>query len=319
MSVTENNKTKLLAVVGPTASGKTALAVELALRYGGEIISCDSVQVYKGLDIGSAKVTAEEARGVRHHLIDAVSPCDDFSCAEYSELAGEAIKDIVSRGRLPVFCGGTGLYLNTVLRGSALSEAGKDDEYRQALTEKYTPAELHGMLGEIDPESAAAIHENNVKRVVRALEIYHVTGMTKTHWDELSRKEAEPFDSVVIGLDYRSRDTLYRRIDQRVDIMLSAGLESEVAALDSPGFRASTASQGIGYKELLAYRDGRYTLPEAVEAIKKGSRNYAKRQLTWFRRDPRVQWIYPDDAGDGDALSFVTERAQKIIKDAWGI
>ena len=312
---------KIIAIVGPTAVGKTALAIELAKRYNGEIISCDSMQVYKGMDIGTAKPTREEMAQVKHHLIDIKEPNESFSCADYAVLAKKAIDDVAKRGKTPIFCGGTGLYLDSVIEIPSFCETAKDEEYRAYLenyAKKNGNSALHEMLKEIDPESALATHENNVKRVVRALEIYHVTGMTKTHWDELSRKEAEPFDSVVIGLDYRSRDTLYRRIDQRVDIMLSAGLESEVAALDSPGFRASTASQGIGYKELLAYRDGRYTLPEAVEAIKKGSRNYAKRQLTWFRRDPRVQWIYPDDAGDGDALSFVTERAQEIIKDAWG-
>lgn len=311
-----SDKIKVIAVVGPTASGKTALSVELALKYGGEIISCDSMQIYKGMDIGTAKVTEEEKRGVQHHLVDAVSPESSFSCADYSALAKAKIEEISARGSVPIFCGGTGLYLDSVLKNTEFSAAGKDDAYRNMLETEYTPSELHGILAEVDPESAAAIHENNVKRVIRALEIYHVTGKTKTEWDKLSRIAESPYSATVIGLDYRSRETLYSRIDKRVDLMMVAGLADEVKALDSPGFRASTASQAIGYKEMLEYFDGRFTYDEAVAAIKQYSRNYAKRQLTWFSRNKDVNWIYPDDAPEGvDAFKYVLERAENILQN----
>ncbi|MBQ9115983.1 MAG: tRNA (adenosine(37)-N6)-dimethylallyltransferase MiaA [Clostridia bacterium] len=307
-------KIRVIAVVGPTASGKTALSVELARRLDGEIISCDSMQIYKGMDIGTAKVTDEEKRGVPHHLIDIISPESDFSCSEYSGLAKAAIEDIASRGKTPIFCGGTGLYLDSVLKNTEFSTAGKDDEYRQMLEACYSPSELHRKLTEVDPESAAAIHENNVKRVIRALEIYKVTGRKKSEWDALSRSAEPPYDSVVIGLDFRSREKLYSRIDRRVDIMLEAGLMAEVRALDSPAFRASTASQAIGYKELLAYMDGRCTLAEATEQIKQYSRNYAKRQLTWFGKNKDIKWIYADEAPEGtDTLEYVTARALALL------
>lgn len=307
-------KVKVIAVVGPTASGKTALAVEIARRYGGEVISCDSMQIYRGMDIGTAKVTPEEMRGVPHHLIDIVSPEEEFSCADYASMAKAAIEDISSRGRLPVFCGGTGLYLDSVLKNTEFSAAGKDDEYRAQLEREYTPDSLHRMLCEFDPESAAAIHPNNVKRVIRALEIYRVTGRKKSEWDAESRLAEPPYDSVMLGLNYRSRETLYSRIDRRVDIMMESGLLDEVRRLDGPAFRASTASQGIGYKEMLSYFDGNCTLIEAAELIKQYSRNYAKRQLTWFGKNKEIKWIYPDDAPNGtEPFDYVTDAAERIL------
>ena len=283
----------VIAVVGPTASGKTALAVELAKRLDGEIISCDSMQVYRGMDIGTAKVTAEEASGIPHHLIDVVSPEDSFSCADYSTLARCAIEDIAKRGKIPIFCGGTGLYLDSVLTENEFSEAGRDDACRERLMQ-VSPDELYEDLKRIDPEAAERTHKNNVKRVARALEIDYTTGVTKTEWDRRSREKESRYDAVIIGLDYKDRDTLYGRINQRVDIMMDAGLLSEVKALDTPDFRLGTASDGIGYKELLLYLDGNVSLGEAVEEIKKNSRNYAKRQLTWFRRNKGISWIFKD-------------------------
>ncbi|MBR2460696.1 MAG: tRNA (adenosine(37)-N6)-dimethylallyltransferase MiaA [Clostridia bacterium] len=309
-----NGKTKVIAVVGPTASGKTALSVELAVRYGGEIISCDSMQIYRGMDIGTAKVTETERRGVAHHLVDVVSAEDSFSCADYARLAKMAVEDISSRGKIPIFCGGTGLYLDSVLKNTEFSAAGKDDEFRERLENGYSPSELHCMLAEIDRESAESIHENNVKRVIRALEIFHVTGRKKSEWDALSRTAESPYDSIVIGLDYRSREELYRRIDLRVDIMMGSGLTEEVRALDSAAFRASTASQAIGYKEILSYLDGKTDLQTAVEQIKQFSRNYAKRQLTWFGRNKEIKWIYPDCAPRGaDVFGYVVSQAEEII------
>lgn len=311
----KSEKVKVIAVVGPTASGKTALSVEIAKRYGGEIISCDSMQIYRGMDIGTAKVTAEEMGGVPHHLIDVISPEEEFSCADYATSAKAAVADISARGGLPVFCGGTGLYLDSVLKNNEFSAAGKDEEYRSYLERECSPEELHRRLAAVDPESAAAIHPNNVKRVIRALEIYHVTGKSKTEWDSLSRLNEPPYDSLIIGLDYRSREKLYSRIDRRVDIMMECGLLGEIRRIDSPAFRASTASQGIGYKELLSYLDGERTLSESVELIKQYSRNYAKRQLTWFGRNKDINWIYPDDAPEGaDTFEYVMREAERILE-----
>ncbi|MBE6609457.1 MAG: tRNA (adenosine(37)-N6)-dimethylallyltransferase MiaA [Ruminococcaceae bacterium] len=306
-------KQKVYAVVGPTASGKTALSVELAKLLNGEIISCDSMQVYKGMDVGTAKVTAEEKQGVPHHLIDVVSPESEFSCAEYSALAKAKIEEIAARGKTPIFCGGTGLYLDSVLSANEFSDAGKDDEYR-ALLETRSPEELHAMLTEVDPEAAEATHRNNVKRVIRALEIFKTTGVTKTEWDRRSRLAEPPYDSLVIGLNFRDRETLYRRINLRVDLMLEAGLLDEVKRLDTPEFRAGTASDGIGYKEILRYTDGLCSLEEAVEEIKKASRNYAKRQITWFARNGSIRWIYPDDCpADEEKFKFIVNSAVNIL------
>ena len=308
-------KPKIYAVVGPTASGKTALSIELAKMLNGEIISCDSMQVYKKMDVGTAKVTSEDMQGVVHHLIDIVSPESEFSCVEYSELARSAIDDIISRGKTPVFCGGTGLYLDSVLTANAFSEAGKDDEYR-AFLETKSPDELHAMLTEVDPEAAEATHKNNVKRVIRALEIFKTTGVTKTEWDRRSRLVEPPYDSLIIGLNFRDREKLYERINLRVDLMLEAGLLDEVKALDTPAFRASTASDGIGYKEILRYKDGLCTLDEAVEEIKKASRNYAKRQITWFARNRSIRWIYPDDCPEGeDKFKFIVNSVINILNN----
>ena len=288
-----SEKIKVVAIVGPTASGKTALSVELAKRLGGEIISCDSMQIYRDMDIGTAKVTKEEASGVPHHLVSFVSPSESFSCADYATAAREKIKEITERGRIPIFCGGTGLYLDSVLTENEFSESGKDEACREELMSK-APDELYDELLKIDRQAAEKTHKNNVKRVVRALEIFYTTGITKTEWDRRSREKESRYDAVIIGLDFKNRETLYERINRRVDIMMESGLVSEVKSLDSESFRTGTASAGIGYKEILSYIDGDVTLSEAVEEIKKNSRNYAKRQLTWFRRNEKICWIYPD-------------------------
>ncbi len=306
---------RIIAVVGPTASGKTALAVEIAKRLDGEIISCDSMQVYKGMDIGTAKVSKEEMQGVPHHLIDVCEPIEDFSCAQYCELAKKAIEDIWNRGKQVIFCGGTGLYLDSVIGISTFSEAGIDEDFRSEMGKK-SPDVLHQMLSEIDPESAATIHKNNVKRVIRALEIYHLTGKTKSECDRLSKEiNKPPYESVRIGLDIRDRQVLYDKINARVDIMAQAGLIDEVKRLDSPKFRESTASDGIGYKEILAHLDGWCTLDEAIEQVKKNSRNYAKRQLTWFRRNKAVNWIFTDDFEGDDKFKLIVNYAINIINN----
>ena len=315
-----SEKIKVVAVVGPTASGKTALSVELAKRLNGEIISCDSMQIYEGMDIGTAKVTEKEAQGVPHHLVGFISPESSFSCADYARLAREKTADIVSRGKTPIFCGGTGLYLDSVLTETEFSEAGGNAQIRERLAQK-SPDELYAELLSIDSEAAEKTHKNNVKRVIRALETYYSTGITKTEWDRRSRERESRYEAVIIGLDFKSRETLYERINKRVDIMMQNGLADEVKALDSESFRASTASQGIGYKELLACFDGKITLSEAVEEIKKGSRNYAKRQLTWFKRNEKIHWIYRDapESYGGKDTDSQNDRERLIAAHSLGI
>ncbi len=256
------------------------------------------MQVYRGLDIGTAKPTKSEQSEAVHHLIDVCEPSDDFSAADYALLANAAIEEVLSRGRLPIFCGGTGLYLDAVLTANRYSEGEADPELRASLladAEKYGAEDLWRRLYRVDPSEAAAIHPNNVKRVARALEIYHSTGRPKSEWDAKSRLEPPPFQAVKLGL-MRERGELYERIDRRVDIMLDEGLVSEVEGLVSSGRlpRDSTAAQAIGYKEIIEYLDGETTLEAAVELIKQSSRRYSKRQMTWFCRDKATEWLDMD-------------------------
>ena len=307
-------KPKILAVVGPTASGKSALAVLLAARLNGEIVSCDSMQIYRGMDIGTAKPDEAERGGVRHHMLDIVSPAESFSCADYGRYARAAADDILSRGALPVFCGGTGLYLDAVLRCGFAPDVSPD--IREELKAR-DPAELYRELSEVDPVSAGAIHPNNVKRVLRALEIYYGTGKTKSEWDRLSADAERPYDALLIGLDYRSRETLYDRIDRRVDDMLQRGLAGEAERLNLR--RDSTAAQAIGYKELYGWLDGRCGREEAVSALKQNTRNYAKRQLTWFRRNPDIYWLYPDDYPADEREDVVLRESLRLAEGFLGI
>ena len=307
-------KIKILAVVGPTASGKTAISVELAKRLGGEVVSCDSMQVYRRMNIGTAKPTKEETCGIAHHLIDAVEPDAPFSCAEYVVAAGEAVVDISARGKLPILCGGTGLYLDRFLCGE-MEETHADEDLRASLfayAEKNGVEALHARLREVDPESAQAIHPNNVKRVVRALEIYEQTGISKSEFDRRSQTVESPYDAVVIGLYYPRREVLYERINRRVDMMLEDGLLEETKKLLEEGvFDVNlTAAQAIGYKELLGYLDGRETLTEATENLKTATRRYAKRQLTWFGAKPYVEWVEMEKDG---TLRSLDEICTEII------
>ncbi len=288
-------KPRIAAVVGPTASGKTALAIELAKRYDGEVVSCDSMQIYRHMDIGTAKPTVEEMCGIPHHMIDIIEPSESFSAADYAPMARVAADGIIARGKLPIFCGGTGLYLDSVLTANDYADVETDLELRASLladAERDGADALWERLNKVDPESAKATHPNNVKRVARALEIYLASGITKTEWDRRSRTRPAPYEAITIALD-RDREELYSRIDRRVDIMRDAGLENEVRELLESGRlpRTSTAAQAIGYKEIIAAFDGDITLDEAFELIKQSSRRYAKRQLTWFRRNPTVNWI----------------------------
>ena len=275
-----------IAVAGPTASGKTALSVELARRLGGEIISCDSMQIYRGMDIATAKVTAEEMCGIPHHLIDVLEPSCPYSAADYVTDAERTAREIRERGRLPIFCGGTGLYLDSVMRGEYPEVSESDPALRAELAEyarEHGNTALHGMLRELDPESAEAIHENNVKRVIRAIEIAKGSGKKKSELD-LTRQEYKGMKIFVVYLTYSDRELLYRRIEQRVDMMLDAGVCDELRSLmEDGGFMSNaTAMQAIGYKELIPYIRGESSLCECADVLKRATRRYAKRQLTWF-------------------------------------
>lgn len=304
---------RIIAIAGPTASGKSALALRLCEKYGCELISLDSMQIYRGLDVGTAKPSAEEQARVRHHLIDICDPAVNFSAADFAAAAHEAIRGTRARGNRALLCGGTGLYLSSVLGRLDFGEMNSDEEYRRTLTSLASERGcgcLHRMLEEIDPEAAGQIHENNVRRVIRALEIYRATGLTKTEWDRRAAEKNEPYESVVIGLDYRDRATLYSRINRRVDEMIARGLENEVRGLMAAGHLGedTTAGQAIGYKEMREYILGKSTLAEATEKIKLGTRRYAKRQLTWFRRTEGITWLYPDDYKSEDELFAAAEK-----------
>jgi len=292
------NKTPLIAVVGPTASGKTGLAVEIATKFGGEVVSADSMQIYKHMSIGTAKPTKAEMNGIKHHLMDFVELDQSFSVADYVGEAKQVIEDINTRGKIPILTGGTGLYVSSLINNIQFS---KTENFDSVLREElYKIAQtrgnktLHDMLREVDPISADAIHENNIPRVVRALEIFKLTGTIMSVHQKNSRQIPSIYNTLKIGLTYRNRATLYDRIGQRVDAMLLGGLIEEAKEILSSK-NASTAMQAIGYKELAPYFSGEKTLEQAVETLKQETRRYAKRQLTWFNRDEEINWFYVDD------------------------
>lgn len=298
-------KNKLIVLTGPTAVGKTDLSIKLAKLVNGEIISADSIQVYKHLDIGSAKITAEEMDGVRHHLIDVLDPTEGFNIATFKELADKAIADIYSRGKLPIIAGGTGFYIQSVLYDVNFTE-NEDDGYRatlEALAEEKGAEHLHNMLRDIDPASADAIHANNVKRVIRALEFNHQTGQLISEHNATESAKESPYNFAYFVLNC-NRQLLYERIDKRVDIMVENGLIDEVKYLkEELGLTKDLVSmQGLGYKEILSYLNGEISLEEAIYILKRDTRHFAKRQLTWFKREKDVTWV------DKDAL--VTENSQ---------
>ncbi len=300
------DKTKIIAVVGPTASGKTSLAIELAKKIEGEIISCDSMQIYKHMDIGTAKPKENEKKGIPHHLIDIVEPTSLFSCADYKVLAENAIYDISRRKKIPIFCGGTGLYLDSVTALSSFSPSISD--CIRAEVQALSPSELWEELLKIDPETASRTHINNIKRVSRAIEIYRGTGKTKSEWDRLSKTILPPYNTLFVGLDFSDRDILYERINKRVDDMLKEGLLDEVSRLNLP--RNANSAQAIGYKELYMYIDGLIGYDEAITLLKKNTRNYAKRQLTWFRRNKNIIWFFKDRYSDKDIFEKVMSLAK---------
>lgn len=304
----------LIVVAGPTASGKTALAIRLAEHYDGEIVSADSMQIYEGMSIATAKPTAEEMRGIRHHLIDFVPPEQEYSVAEYVQDASAAIRDIVSRGKQPIVAGGTGLYIRSLVTNTQFEETKTDTALREKLYQQVqTPEgalELHRYLEQIDPESAARIHPNNTIRLVRAVEVYHLTGKTMTVLQKESRMQQSPYAPVaMLGLDCRDRGVLYDRINRRVDVMVKQGLLDEAREVLARE-HMPTAYQAIGYKELAAYFAGEQSLKEALDKLRQSSRRYAKRQLTWFRREENISFLYREDYPDEDAL--VDEAISRI-------
>lgn len=304
----------LIVVAGPTASGKSAAAVELARMIGGEIISADSMQVYRYMDIGSAKITKEEMMGVPHYLIDVADPTEEFDVVRYAHEAKAAISDIVSRGKIPILCGGTGFYIQAVTRDIDFSETGSLPKYREELTDyaaQHGNTALHEQLKNIDPVSYETIHPNNLKRVIRALEYYKETGMTISAHNEAERQRETPYDLHFFVLN-DDRAVLYDRIDRRVDFMMAEGLYDEVMYLRQMGLtRDMVSMQGLGYKEMLDCMDGRYELDEAVRILKRDSRHYAKRQITWFKREKDAVWIDRADFG-GDSRRIAEFMAKSI-------
>ncbi len=315
--MSNNKKIKIAAIVGATASGKTSLSIALAKKFGGEIVSCDSMQIYKGMDIGTAKPTTSEMDGIPHHMIDICEPDKKFSCTDYAKMALSCINDIAARGKLPILCGGTGLYLDSLLRGARDDGAESDPDFReemQRFSEVNGADALHARLAEIDTEAANAIHPNNIRRVIRALEVFHTTGMTKTRLDELSREKEDTFDALMIGLGYENRDILYERIDRRVDEMIENGLLEEAKELYEKGLLSpdTTAGQAIGYKELLPYLSSESSLENAIETLKLDTRHYAKRQMTWFYARKNINWIMVSEQKD----THQTKTFEEIVNNA---
>lgn len=285
-------KIDVVAIVGPTASGKTALSIKIAKQFNGEIINGDSMQVYKGLDIGTAKITAEEMDGIVHHLLDIKEPTESFSVAEYQQLVRTKIAEIQSRGKLPIIVGGTGLYVQAVLYDFQFTDEEVDEQARKHYyneLERIGPEAMHERLTQLDPETAKTIHPNNTRRVIRALEMLELSGISKSN-EAQNRGDLPLYHHLIIGMDME-RQLLYERINQRVDIMMENGLLDEVRMLWEKQIHDVQAVKAIGYKELYSYFDGELSLVEAVEQIKQNSRRYAKRQLTYFRNKMDVQWI----------------------------
>ena len=301
----------MVAVVGPTASGKSALGVALAQRFGGEVISADSMQIYKGLDVGTAKVTPEETQGIPHHGVDILPPEQPFSVADFTALAGTLEREISGRGHLPVLVGGTGLYVQSFLYGVRFTAEKTPDGLREQLAAELAekgPEALYAELQAVDPGAAAAIHPNNHVRVLRALEHYRATGKRLSEQKAASLPPEKPYRSLILGLDFPERTQLYRRIDGRVDRMMEAGLLEEAKLVYKNRDRYKTAAQAIGYKEFFPYFEGESELAPCVEKLKQASRNYAKRQLTWFRHMEGVVWL---DASAPDAR----EQAVRLTQD----
>ncbi|MCH1623698.1 tRNA (adenosine(37)-N6)-dimethylallyltransferase MiaA [Fredinandcohnia quinoae] len=296
MGSNELNREKLVVLIGPTAVGKTQLSIKLAKQLNAEIISGDSMQIYRGMDIGTAKITEEEMEGIPHHLINIRNPEDPFSVAEFQTLVRECIQKIHERGKLPMIVGGTGLYIQSVIYDYKFTDTASDPKFRIELEQQIADGGalvLYDKLKKLDPESAKRIHPNNIRRLIRALEIIHTTGTTIS--ENIDKQEVEElYDLAIVGLTM-DREILYNRINKRVDIMMQQGLLNEVSSLYQSGLKDCQSIQAIGYKELYSYLEGKVTLETAVEQLKQNSRRYAKRQLTWFRNKMNVQWFTMGD------------------------
>lgn len=303
------SKIKTVFIVGPTASGKTGLGISLAEKFSGEIVSADSMQIYKGIHIASAAPDIAEMRGIPHHLLEFLEPSVSYSVADYVKAARGVIADIEKRGNLPIAVGGTGLYISSLADNTEYTDEETDYALRKALENRFNQIGAEEMLKELsefDPDTAARLHPNNRRRIIRAFEVYKTTGKTVTEQNELSRKGEEIIEPLLIGINYRDREKLYERINLRVDIMLKNGLleEAKTALRENGG-----AVQAIGHKELAGFLKGECTLNEAAEKLKRQTRRYAKRQLTWFNRDKRINWIYADETADA------VKEASGLIKE----
>lgn len=305
-------KQPLVILTGPTAVGKSGLSVKLAKETGGEIISADSMQVYKTMDIGSAKINSDEMQGIRHHMIDVLEPEDDFNVVTFQRMCKACMEDIYNRKMLPIIAGGTGFYIQSVLYDIDFTENEEDSKYRNELeqfAQNYGAKALHERLKKVDPASADAIHSNNIKRIIRALEFYEQTGTRISEHNEKERRKQSVYNSCYFVLN-DDREQLYNRIDKRVDMMIEQGLIDEVKALKARRLhRGQVSMQGLGYKEILAYLDGEISLDEAVYIIKRDTRHFAKRQLTWFRREKEVIWI------DKAAFHYDDDKIISYMKD----
>ncbi len=309
-------KQPLIVLTGPTAVGKTSLSISLAKTVNGEIISADSMQVYKKMDIGSAKIRSEEMQGIPHYLVDVLEPEEEFHIVKFQQMAKKAMEDIYSRGKIPILVGGTGFYIQAVTKDIDFTEAQQENDYRkelEALAEEKGGEHLHEMLRKVDPVSADAIHAHNVKRVIRALEFYHQNGSPISAHNEEQKQHESPYNLAYFVLNM-PRELLYERIDLRVDQMMKEGLLEEVSRLKEEGcHRGMVSMQGLGYKEILAYLDGEYPLEEAVRVLKRDTRHFAKRQLTWFRREQEVTWVNKDQFSyqEDQILDYMLEICRK--------
>ena len=305
----------IICIAGPTASGKTALAVELAKKFNGEVVSCDSMYVYRRMNVGTAKPSMEEMDGIVHHMIDVAEPDEDFSVSRYCEMASPIVDDIIARGKTAIIAGGTGLYMDSLIKGNDFApfpSTGMREKLEAQADEIGMEAMLE-LLRSIDPDAAAKLHVSDRKRVIRALEVYYETGETITAHNIRTQAIPPRYTPLWLGLDFADRAELYRRIDLRVGIMLEQGLVEEIKTLLSGGIpQKCTAMQAIGYKEFVAALDGLCTIEEAAEEVRKASRHYAKRQLTWFRRNKQIHWLVRDSGESGDEI---IRRACQIITD----
>ncbi|MBQ2892916.1 MAG: tRNA (adenosine(37)-N6)-dimethylallyltransferase MiaA [Oscillospiraceae bacterium] len=308
-------KNRIICIAGPTASGKTALAVELAKELGGEVVSCDSMQVYRRMDIGTAKPTQDEMQGIPHHMLDVAEPNEDFSVSRYCEMAAPIVDDILARGKTAIIAGGTGLYMDSLIRGNAFAPFPSTGmrEKLEAQADAEGMEAMLSLLNSIDPEAAARLHLKDRKRIIRALEVYYETGETITEHNRKTQAIAPRYAPLWLGLDFEDRADLYSRIDRRVDMMLEEGLIKEIKTLLASGIPAKcTAMQAIGYKEFVDALDGKISVSEAADLVRQSSRRYAKRQLTWFRRNSNIHWLIrrPDDD-----FGKILECARQVINE----